>query len=310
MKRLILFFLTLSTLLYALEPIVPLPQQVHVDKQKALLGYRLFMDPILSKDRSTSCLSCHNIFTAGGADHRAFSVGVYGKKDNIHSPTVLNARYNFKQFWNGRAANLNAQLNGPLHNPIEMDMSNTLIERRLNADAEYKKLFFAAFHTKYITYKEVAEAIVAFEDALVTPDSKFDQFLRGKTKLSKKEMQGYQDFKELGCITCHNGINIGGNMMQKIGIFYPYTNTQAYPDLYKITHNSAYINVFKVPTLRNIALSAPYFHDGSAKTLAKAIELMGHYQLGITLSKHQISNIVAFLKTLTGKSPKILSELR
>ncbi len=277
-----------------------------VNKQKALLGEKLFMDPILSSDKTISCLSCHNIFTAGGADKRRFSLGVGGAKDNIHSPTVLNAIYNFKQFWNGRADNLTQQINGPLHNPIEMNMTNSLIEKRLNASKYYKKLFFKAYKTRYITYKDAINAIVTFEDALTTPNCKFDRYLRGETKLDKQEMVGYRDFKELGCITCHNGVNIGGNMMQKDGIFHAFVNHQKYPDLYSITKDSRFKNVFKVPTLRNVALRAPYFHNGSAATLGIAVKMMGQYQLGIVLPKKQIANIVSFLKTLTGQTPKIL----
>jgi len=286
MKKLLLLLIALNGSLFAITPIVPIPLHVKVNKQKALLGEKLFMDPILSSDKTISCLSCHNIFTAGGADKRRFSIGVGGQKDNIHSPTV----------------------NGPLHNPIEMNMTDALIEKRLNADKYYKKLFYKVYKTRYITYKEVTDAIVTFEDALTTPNCKFDKYLRGKAKLTKRQMQGYEDFKHLGCITCHNGINIGGNMMQKVGIFHIVFEKKRYPDLYSITKNSHFINVYKVPTLRNVALRAPYFHNGGAKTLYDAVMDMGYYQLGINLSKKQIDNIIAFLKTLTGQRPAILGK--
>ncbi len=308
MKKLLLLLIALSGFLFAITPIVPIPLHVKVNKQKALLGEKLFMDPILSSDKTVSCLSCHNIFTAGGADKRRFSLGVGGQKDNIHSPTVLNAVYNFKQFWNGRAENLAQQVNGPLHNPVEMNMTDSLIEKRLNADKYYKKLFYKVYKTRYITYKEVTDAIVTFEDALTTPNCKFDRYLRGKATLSKQQMRGYKDFKHLGCITCHNGINIGGNMMQKAGIFHTVFEKKKYPDLYSITKNAHFINVYKVPTLRNVALRAPYFHNGSAKTLYNAVMDMGYYQLGTRLSKNQVDDIIAFLKTLTGQRPVILGE--
>jgi cytochrome c peroxidase len=310
MKIVFLLTLIIFTFGYANEPITPIPLHIKINKPKALLGFRLYVDPILSSDKSVSCLSCHNIYTAGGADKHPVSLGVDGKHGNIQSPTIFNARYNFKQFWNARADNLTQQINGPLHNPVEMNMTDTLIEKRLNADKNYKKLFYQVYKTNYITYKEVVDAIVTFEDALVTPNAKFDQFLRGETKLSKEEMRGYIDFKELGCITCHNGVNIGGNMMQKIGIFHPFKNKKTYPDLYSITKNPLYKNVYKVPTLRNIALTAPYFHDGSAKTLKQAVSKMAWYQLGIKLSTTKINDIIAFLKTLTGKMPPILGDIR
>ncbi len=306
MKKITVFILILNTFIYAVMPITPIPLHVKVNKQKALLGEKLFMDPILSSDKTVSCLSCHNIFTAGGADKRKFSLGVRRQEDNIHSPTVLNAVYNFKQFYNGRANNLTEQINGSLHNPIEMNMTNSLIEKRLNNSKYYKKLFLKVYKTKYITYKDVINAIVTFEDALTTPNCKFDRYLRGKTKLNKQEMSGYRDFKELGCITCHNGVNIGGNMMQKSGIFHAMINHQKYPDLYSITKNLKFKNVFKVPTLRNVALRAPYFHNGSAATLGIAVKRMGYYQLGTILSQKQITDIVLFLKTLTGQTPTIL----
>lgn len=310
MNKILILLIALSSYIFAVEPIVPIPLHVHVNKQQALLGKKLFMDPILSSDKSVSCLSCHNIFTAGGADKRRFSIGVGGQKDDIHSPTVLNAVYNFRQFYNGRAKNLAQQINGPLHNPIEMNMTDSLIEKRLNASKYYKKLFYNVYKTKHITYKETTEAIVAFEDALTTPNSLFDKYLRDQAKLSKKQMQGYKDFKQLGCITCHNGINIGGNMMQKIGIFHVFINKKQYPDLYSITKNPKFKNVFKVPSLRNIALRAPYFHNGSAKTLHDAVKEMGYYQLGVKLSPTQIDDIIAFLKTLTGQTPAILKDVK
>ncbi len=289
----------------AAEPIVPLPQKVRYDRSKALLGKRLFEDTILSKDRSVACASCHS-FAAGGADPRPVSVGVGGKKGNIQSPTVYNARYNFRQFWNGRAETLGEQANGPIHNPVEMAMDANVVEKRLNADASYKKAFKQIYGNDRIRYAQVIDAIVAFEKTLVTPNSRFDRFLRGEKTLNALELRGYRRFKALGCITCHNGINIGGNSYQKMGLFIPYRHQDMTPDRYQITKRREHENVFKVPTLRNIALTAPYFHDASAATLKEAVQKMSYHNLGMRLSDEDVAAIVAFLKTLTGERPELL----
>ena len=308
--RLILFFTFLCTsVLLATEPITPLPQDVQVDKQKALLGYKLFIDPILSKDYTVSCLSCHNIY-AGGADNHIVSHGIDHKFGNIQSPTVLNARYNFKQFWNGRAENLAEQASGPIHNPVELGMDTKTVENRLNTSKEYKELFYNIYKTPQISFEQVINAIVEFENALVTPNSRFDRYLRGENTLSADEKRGYTLFKQFGCVTCHNGVNIGSNSMQKIGLFEEYKNKQSYPDLYSITHDPENKNVFKVPTLRNISQTAPYLHDGSAKTLEDAVRAMSKYQLGTTLSDSDVELIVKFLHTLDGEHPKILGQLQ
>ncbi|MDX9743871.1 MAG: cytochrome c peroxidase [Arcobacteraceae bacterium] len=303
------FILTLffGLIVFAKEPISPIPLNAPYDKQKALLGYRLFMDPILSSTNSVSCASCHDIFS-GGADTNKVSFGVYNKKGNIQSPTVLNARYNFKQFWNGRAQDLYQQANGPIHNPVELNMTNKDVEKKLSASQLYRSLFLQIYKTNTIQFSQVIDAIVEFEKALTTPNSRFDRYLRGEKSLSHDEIDGYTLFKQVGCITCHNGINLGGNSMQKIGLFEEYKNQKNYPDLYSITHDPAYKNVFKVPTLRNISQTAPYLHDGSAKTLKDSVIAMSKYQLGSTLTDHEIDKIVKFLETLDGETPKILKE--
>ena len=294
MKTIILFLLTISTIVYALEPISPIPDKTDYDKQKALLGYRLFTDPVLSKDNSISCLSCHDLFKSGGADKNVVSTGVKNRRGKIQSPTVLNACYNYKQFWNGRADDLSAQINGPIHDPFEMDMKDTDIEKRLNDSKKYKALFYEIYKTDSIKFSQVIDAIVEFEKALTTPNSRFDKYLKGQGTLTKYEMSGYDLFKHIGCITCHNGVNVGGNSMQKFGLFEEYKTAHTYPDLYSITKDPAYKNVFKVPTLRNISQTAPYLHDGSAKNLPTAVADMARYQLGVTLTDKEIGEIVAF----------------
>ena len=296
--------LLLVPLSFASEVITPLPLHADYNKKKAHIGKSLFFDPILSKDRSISCNSCHDL-KSGGDDNRKVSVGIEGYEGDIQSPTVFNSRYNFKQFWNGRAETLMDQANGPIHNPVEMGLNSEEVEKRINASVKYKKLF-ATYHKGYISFNMILEAVVEFEKALITPNSKFDRFLRGEIQLSSQEYAGFQTFKSLGCITCHNGMNIGGNSFQKMGVILPYHFNKKYPDLYSITKKEYHKNVFKVPTLRNIALSAPYFHDGSAKTLEDAIKTMSKHNLGFIITEQQITEIVAFLKTLTGDIPAIL----
>ncbi|WP_321777349.1 cytochrome-c peroxidase [Sulfurimonas sp.] len=305
MKTILLLFFTI--VLFATEPISPIPIDIRVDLKKAKLGQKLFSDTTLSKDNSTSCLSCHDIFN-GGADSNIVSSGFANKRGNVQSPTVLNARYNFKQFWNGRAENLTQQANGPINNPVEHNMNPKIVEDRLNDSSQYKKLFKKVYGTSVISYKQVLDAIVEFENALTTPNSKFDKFLRGETKLSKDEKEGYILFKKNGCITCHNGINIGGNAFQKMGTFLEYKTKNDYPDRSKITYNPNHKNVFKVPTLRNINKTAPYFHDGSAKTLKEALSAMTKHNLGIKLDDKEVKKIISFLKTLDGELPKILEK--
>jgi cytochrome c peroxidase len=229
---------------------------------------------------------------------------VYGKKGRIQSPTVLNSVFNFTQFWNGRAKTLKEQIKGPVHNSVEMDMKNDVIEKRLNASPYYKMLFKKTYHTDYITYDMVADAIAEFEKALITPNCKFDLYLKGKTKLTPLEKKGYVLFKKYGCITCHNGINVGGNSFQKMGTIFPIK--QCVGDRFEVTKIKFDKCIYKVPTLRNVALTAPYFHDGSAQTLEKAVEKMAYNNLGIKIKKEDVKAIVAFLKTLTGKTPEIM----
>ena len=294
-----LILLALAIFCFANEPITPLPKSIPYNKQKALLGKKLFFDTSLSLDNSVACISCHNIYN-GGADSNAVSIGFEGRKGDIQSPTVLNAVFNFREFWNGRAKDLYEQAKGPLTNPVEHNMTPNLVKKRLEANQEYKKLF-KALYKDGISYTNAIDAIVEYEKTLITPNSKFDRYLNAETTLSKKEMHGYTLFKQYGCISCHNGRNVGGNSFAKIGIFTPYKNNKTYPDRYALTHNPLDKNVFKVPTLRNIALTAPYFHDASKKTLKEAIKAMGTYNLGMDLSDDDVDDIEAFLKTLTGQ---------
>jgi len=306
-----MYLLRLSTLfilttLFALEPIAPLPTSVdHLNLEKAKLGRILFFDPRLSSDGTISCHSCHS-FDSGGADPRVVSLGVNGREGTMQSPTVYNAVYNFKQFWNGRAENLKEQAEGPFGAHAEMNMSPTELERLLNQDSTYKEAFKKVYQIQEIKMENIVDAIAEFERALITPNSRFDQYLRGEITLTQEELQGYATFKSLGCITCHNGINVGANSFQKIGLFRPYPYSEQYQDRYTLTKKVYHKNVFKVPTLRNISLSAPYFHDARAKTLNEAIEKMAYHNLGIDITKKETQDIVAFLKSLEGERPAIL----
>lgn len=295
--------LATASLLFSKEPITPIPQTVPYNKAKAALGEKLFADPILSRDKTVSCLSCHS-FSHGGTDGKAVSTGIGNQKGHMNAPTILNATFNFAQFWNGRAVDLHEQALGPIHNPIEMGLTGTQASQRINNHPYYRKAFEKLYGDSPVTISKIADVIAEYEKSLITPNSKFDRYLEHKATLTPSERNGYQLFKTLGCITCHNGINIGGNTFQKMGAVIPVQRKEHIDDRYAITKREMDKNVFKVPTLRNIALTAPYFHDGSAKTLKEAIGTMSFHNLGIQLTPAEINDIVAFLSTLTGELPK------
>ncbi|WP_456480016.1 cytochrome-c peroxidase [Nautilia sp.] len=289
----------------AQELIEPIPQNIKYDRQKAELGKMLFFDTSFSKDGRVSCASCHSS-DEGWADRRKVSKGVYGKKGDVQSPTVLNAVFNFRQFWNGRAKDLKEQIEGPINNPNEMGFNVEKVTKIINFSPKYKKMFEKVYGKKKYTFDDFADAIAEFEKALITPECKFDLYLRGKAPLSGEEEKGYILFKKYGCVTCHNGINIGGNSFQKIGVIFPVKDCR--DDRFQITHNPIDKCVYKVPTLRNIALTAPYFHSGITYELYEAVQIMAYHNLGFKLPKKDAKSIVAFLKTLTGKKPAIMKE--
>ncbi len=296
----------LTSTAQAFEPIQPIPRYVEYDRAKAQLGKKLFLDPRLSRDGRISCHSCHS-FAAGGADPRSVSTGVYERQGALNSPTVFNSYFNFRQFWNGRASDLVEQAKGPLHSTVEMDMSPVRIEGFLNSNKEYQQLFPAIYKTVKINFEQVVDAIAEFEKALFTPDSKFDLYLRGEEQLSEDEKKGYILFKSLGCISCHNGINVGGNSYQYLGAVNP-INRELKGDRYEISKDPFDKNRFKVPGLRNIALTSPYLHDGSEEQLSDVLDIMAYYNLGFKLTETENMLIQKFLHTLTGKMPGILLE--
>ena len=294
------------------EPITPIPLTVKLDQAKVALGQRLFNDPGLSHDGTISCAHCHNL-EAGGEDGLPRSVGINGAVGNINAPTVFNSSFNFRQFWDGRAATLEDQIDGPVQNPVEMGGSWPEVIATLKRDEQYRK-DFAALYEAGIKRETIKDAIATFERSLITPNAKFDRFLRGEPdSLDGEEFAGYQLFKELGCISCHQGVNVGGNMYEKLGLFENYFEQRGAVQQvdfgrFNLTGKEEHRFEFRVPSLRNVALTAPYFHDASADTLEHAVAIMGRYQLGVELQGVDISRIVKFLHTLTGEHPASLYE--
>ena len=286
------------------DPIQPIPEQLELNLQKTALGEKLFNDINLSANSTISCASCHNL-SKGGADNTPTSIGIHGQQGIINAPTVYNAGFNFAQTWNGQTQSLNEHILLPLFNPIEMGNTDWLkILEYLNGSTEYQTLFENLYMTLPITKDNMIDAIVEFERSLITPNSRFDRYLKGDSQaLNALELEGYQLFKDRGCISCHHGVNMGGNMFQKAGIFIPIfrEDENDWNGRFNITGNPSDKGLFKVPTLRNIALTAPYFHDGSAKDLTEAINIMAKHQLGITLAETENNKIKAFLESLTGQ---------
>ncbi|MFZ6756203.1 cytochrome-c peroxidase [Undibacterium sp. Ji50W] len=289
------------------EPIKPIPFSLNQNPARAEIGRQLFRDPILSGNNKISCASCHNL-EKGGADGLARSVGLNGQKTEVNTPTVFNTAFNFKQFWNGRADSLEAQISHVIQNPAEMGAKWEEIVLKVSKDAKYQQAFIASYKDG-VTKANIQDAIATFERTLITPNSRFDKYLRGdNSAISEAEKIGYTKFKQYGCIACHQGVNVGGNMFQKFGVMGDYFKQRGNPteaDLgrYLVTKEEADKYVFKVPGLRNVALTAPYFHDASAKTLEDAVDVMFKYQLGRVGSKEDKESIVKFLNTLTGELP-------
>jgi len=292
--------LLLSHSTFQQEPITPLPERLSLSSQKVVLGEKLFHDINLSHNKTLSCASCHDL-KKGGTDGLPLPITAQNQKEQLpnlpvfNSPTVFNSAFNFAQGWEGKARTLKQQAAIPLFNTFEMGNTNwSGILNYLSQSPRYQSLFSQVYNTSTISGEQVLDAISEFERSLITPNARFDLYLKGdKHILSAYELDGYQLFKDRGCISCHHGINVGGNMFQKSGVFKPLFKDVSYMD-----NNQ---KLFKVPSLRNIALTAPYFHDGSIETLEEAIDLMAKHQLGIPLLQDENNKIQAFLKTLTGQ---------
>lgn len=285
------------------EPIQPIEPAKITNPAKVELGKQLFFDPRLSKSGFISCNSCHNL-SMGGSDNLPSSIGHNWQEGPINSPTVLNSSLNLAQFWDGRAADLKEQAGGPIANPMEMGFTHTLAVDVLESIPQYRESFKKVYGKKSIDIDQVTDAIAAFEETLVTPNSRFDQWLKGDKKaLTKDELAGYQLFKEVGCTACHNGSAVGGNSFQKMGLVEPYSTKNPAEGVAGLTGNDADRMKFKVPTLRNVELTYPYFHDGAYWNLEEAVDVMARLQLGRKLQDKQVKQITAFLKTLTGEQP-------
>jgi cytochrome c peroxidase len=287
------------------EPITPLPLALALDQRKVALGRRLFHEARFSGDGSISCASCHSL-TSGGVDRLPHSRGIGGAEGAINAPTVFNSRYDFRQFRDGRAETLEEQIDGPLNNPIEMGGTWLKAIAVLSKDSTYRTEF-AAIYSDGIRPENVRDAIATFERSLVTPNSRFDRFLRGDQEaLAENEREGYRLFKRIGCVSCHQGMNIGGNVYQKLGIMEDYYDARGEGNLanfgrFNVTQREEDRYFFKVPSLRNVAVTAPYLHDGTVGTLTDAVRVMARYQLGVRLDVAEEVAIVAFLCTLTGE---------
>lgn len=288
--------------------IVPLPESYPgVNQDLVNLGEKLFHDVRLSGDNTISCASCHALNT-GGVDRTPVSTGIGGAKGPINAPTVYNSVYSVAQFWDGRAKDLFEQAGGPVMNPKEMGSKSwDDVLAKLKTDAEYSAAFGKLF-ADGMTGPNIQTAIAEFEKTLITPNSRFDKYLKGdKAALNQEEIKGWELFQGYSCTTCHNGIAIGGNSFQKFGLVKDYLKdvrgnlTDADNGRFNFTKDEADRFKFKVPSLRTAAVTAPYFHDASAKTLEEAVTIMGRHQLGVEFQPDEIKAIVAFLKSLVGE---------
>jgi cytochrome c peroxidase len=285
------------------ELIDPIKPAKVTDAALVELGKKLYFDPRLSKSGFISCNSCHNL-SMGGTDNIKTSIGHNWTKGPINAPTVLNSSLNVAQFWDGRAADLKEQAGGPIANPGEMASSHTLSVHILQSIPGYVADFKKVFGSDKVDIDKVTKAIAAFEETLVTPNSRFDKWLKGDKKaITEQELAGYNLFKSTGCIACHNGPAVGGNTFQKMGIVEPYKATTGGDGRSAVTGKDADRFNYKVPTLRNVELTYPYFHDGEAATLKEAVDVMGRLQLGRKFTEDENAKIVAFLHTLTGDQP-------
>lgn len=301
----------------ALPTTAPAPVDNPTTPEKVKLGEMLYFDPRFSSTGTVSCNSCHNLML-GGEDNRAFSMGVHGQTGGRSAPTVWNSGFSSSQFWDGRAASLEEQARGPVTNPVEMGMSDLeAAMKRLRSIPGYEPYFIRAFgKDNPMTVNNAAKAVAAFERTMITPNSPYDQFVKGdKTALTEQQQRGMNHFAEMGCVKCHSGAAFNGPSMQPgTGFFmkFPTFSDNQYVKKYgftedkgrfAVTAKEADLYFFKVPTLRNITLTAPYFHNGAVVTLDEAVRVMAKTQLNRDLSNREVADLVAFLEALTGEFP-------
>jgi cytochrome c peroxidase len=287
------------------KPLAPVADDLDaIDRARIAVGKQLFFDPRLSKHGDVACVTCHP-FERGGTDGLAVSKGDAGRTGTRNAPTVFNAARHFAQFWDGRVAHLEEQAGKPFLEKTEMGMiDESAVVAAIAAIPGYRVALGDAFpeDANPVTFAHITDVIAAYETTLITP-SRWDQYLRGDVSaLTAQEVEGVKLFADTGCIQCHTGELVGGSMFQKVGVAVPWPN-QADPGRYSITKQEVDRMVFKVPTLRNVADTAPYFHDGSVSDLSEAVRRMGEHQLGVDLPADEVAHIVAWLKTLSGKPP-------
>ncbi|ALJ03955.1 cytochrome C peroxidase [Pseudalgibacter alginicilyticus] len=299
-----------ASMLFGTLPIQADNPENEITEEKVALGQKLYFDNRLSKDNTQSCNTCHNLKTFG-VDNLSTSPGNNGGLGTRNSPTVLNAALHTDQFWDGREPDVEAQAGGPILNPVEMAMpSEEIVVERLLEDADYLEMFGLAFPADQepISYKNIQKAIGAFERKLITP-SRFDDFLAGDLEsLNEKELYGLQIFMDNGCTACHSGNALGGNVHQKFGLFDDYWHHTKSENIdkgkFEVTNNEGDKYIFKSPSLRNIAKTYPYFHDGSVHDLEDAVAIMGKIQLNKDFTAEELEAMVAFLNSLTGELPE------
>jgi cytochrome c peroxidase len=288
----------------AIKPI-PAKNPFNLDSRKVALGEKLYFDKRLSADNSLSCSSCHDQ-NKGGTDGQKFADGINNQIGPINVPTAFNAAFNFVEFWDGRAADLKAQAAGPVNNPKEMGSNWKQVLSKLEKDEAYVRAF-KELYPQGMSGDSITDAIAAFECTLLTPNSRFDRFLGGdKNALTADEKDGYKLFQDRNCADCHAGVNMGGMSFEKMGVRKDYFKqrgnlTEADNGRFNVTHQEYDRHKFKVPTLRNIALTAPYFHDGSTDDLSAAVKIMAEYQTRYPVSDKEAGLIAAFLQTTTGQ---------
>lgn len=290
---------------YRKEPIFPIPQKIELNESKVTLGEALFFDTRLSENDQLSCASCHQL-DAGGDDNVALGTSLSAEHHVMNTPTVFNAVYNFRQNWNGSVKTIEQQIDMVINSHHEFNTTWDDIMLKLSNDIDLSNDFHAVYMDG-MSRDNIVDAIAEFNKSLITPNSRFDRYLRNeKNSLTADEIKGYKIFKELGCISCHQGINIGGNLYQKFGVFYNYLAERG--NINKLDYGRMNVTgrqmdafVFKVPSLRNVLVTGPYLHDGSAKTIEDAIRIMGRTQLGKTLTEKEVYYIKTFLNTLTGE---------
>lgn len=287
-----------------LGPIAVIELPSGLDPRRVALGGQLFADARLSTNGQVACSTCHQL-SRGGVDGTQRSVGVTGQQLAVNTPTVFNAALNFRQFWDGRALTLESQVDGPLLSPLEMGSSWNGVLARLGQDPELSQQFSRSYPGG-LSEANVKDALATFERSLVTLDAPFDRYLAGdKSALGPTASHGYELFTSYGCAACHQGRGVGGNMFQKLGVMADYFadrghETPADLGRFNVTHDEADRHVFKVPSLRNVARTAPYLHDGSVATLDEAVRIMARYQLGREVTRADVESLRAFLESLTG----------